>query len=91
MNKGSHCNPQEAVQIHKDLHSKHSVAIHWGSFQLTEEAMDAPPRELKDAIRLDYSYQGDQEKLHPPVKFSILGHGETLVLKDEKSPSVSEK
>eukprot|EP00535_Pseudo-nitzschia_heimii_P008806 CAMPEP_0197185328 /NCGR_PEP_ID=MMETSP1423-20130617/11713_1 /TAXON_ID=476441 /ORGANISM="Pseudo-nitzschia heimii, Strain UNC1101" /LENGTH=165 /DNA_ID=CAMNT_0042636361 /DNA_START=1664 /DNA_END=2161 /DNA_ORIENTATION=- len=98
MNKDSHCNPQEAVEIHKDLHSKHSVAVHWGSFQLTEEAMDAPPRELKDAIRSEHQYEGTWRKkdtsdpysdgsIYPPIKFSILGHGETLVLKDQKSDS----
>ena len=98
MNKDSHCNPKEAVQIHKDLHSKHSVAIHWGSFQLTEETMDAPPRDLEDAIRSENRKQETQRivnmsdsyidgLIYPPIKFSILGHGETLVLNDEKSRS----
>jgi len=95
MNKDSHCNPQEAVKIHKDLHSKHSVAIHWGSFQLTEESMGAPPHELEDAIRSERQGHQHINKLsdsigdgisYSPINFSVLGHGETLVLKDEKKP-----
>lgn len=76
MNKDSHCNPEEAVKIHKDLRSKESVAIHWGSFQLAEESMDAPPKDLEDAVRS----AGDEIS---PIKFITLGHGETWILKDE--------
>jgi hypothetical protein len=92
MNKDSHCNPEEAVKIHKDLHSKQSVAIHWGSFQLTEESMDAPPRELENAICSEQqnnqhinksSISFGDDILSSPIRFRVLGHGETMVLKDE--------
>ena len=94
MNKDSHCNPREAVKIHKDLHSKHSVAIHWGSFQLTEEAMDAPPNELEIAIESEKNDNKHDNTVSSPssdrtfnrsINFSVLGHGETLVLEEEKS------
>lgn len=78
LNRDAHCNPQEAVQIHKDLQSKHSVAIHWGSFQLTEESMCAPPQELGNAIRAE----------NIPINFTVLGHGETLVKTTEKRKQV---
>ena len=51
MNKDSHCNPDEALRIHKDLHSNRSIGIHWGSFQLAEESLGAPLRDLEEAIR----------------------------------------
>jgi L-ascorbate metabolism protein UlaG (beta-lactamase superfamily) len=44
-----HCNPAEAVQIHRDLGASVSVAMHWGTFQLTDEGRDEPPRALAAA------------------------------------------
>jgi len=45
-----HCNPAEAVQIHCDLRARKSVAMHWGTFQLTDEGRDAPPQALLAAL-----------------------------------------
>jgi N-acyl-phosphatidylethanolamine-hydrolysing phospholipase D len=50
MNKDAHCDPYEALQIHNDIQSKHSIAIHWGSFNLGEEPLYEPPQLLYDAI-----------------------------------------
>jgi len=47
--KDQHCNPQESVQIFHDLHCKQALAVHWGTFQLTDEALDEPPRALEAA------------------------------------------
>ena len=44
-----HCNPAEAVQIHCDVGARRSMAMHWGTFQLTDEARGAPLRELAAA------------------------------------------
>ena len=44
-----HMNPAEAVQAHLDAGARRSVAMHWGTFQLTDEARDAPPRALAAA------------------------------------------
>ena len=44
-----HVNPEEAVKIHLDVNSKFSVAMHWGSFILTDEPMDQPPKDLAQA------------------------------------------
>ncbi len=45
-----HCDPAEAVQIHRDLGSRLSLAMHWGTFQLTDEARETPPLALAAAL-----------------------------------------
>lgn len=46
-----HVDPDEAVQIMEDLGAVRSVGIHWGIFQLTDEAWGEPPKLLLDALR----------------------------------------
>jgi N-acyl-phosphatidylethanolamine-hydrolysing phospholipase D len=48
--QAQHVNPEEAVKIHSDLGARHSVAIHWGTFQLSNEMLDEPPRRLTHAL-----------------------------------------
>jgi L-ascorbate metabolism protein UlaG (beta-lactamase superfamily) len=47
--KYNHMNPEEAVQAHIDLKSKKSIATHFGTFQLTNESIDDPVKDLKIA------------------------------------------
>lgn len=42
-----HVDPAQAVQAHLDVGAKQSVAMHFGTFQLTDEAIDAPVEELR--------------------------------------------
>ncbi|HET6957260.1 MAG TPA: MBL fold metallo-hydrolase [Vicinamibacterales bacterium] len=46
-----HMNPAEAVQAHLELQASRSVAMHYGTFQLTTEAIDEPVRALDEARR----------------------------------------
>lgn len=66
-----HVNPEEAVRIHRDLGAKRSLGMHWGTFQLTDESLDAPPAALA-AARKEMGVPDDQ--------FFVLAIGETLRL-----------
>ncbi|PKR89582.1 MBL fold metallo-hydrolase [Pleomorphomonas diazotrophica] len=47
--KEHHMNPEEAVLAHREVGARRSIAIHWGCFQLTDEALDEPPLRLAAA------------------------------------------
>lgn len=46
----AHVNPADAVRIHNDIVAKQSVAVHWGTFQLTAEPVHEPPQKLIEAV-----------------------------------------
>ena len=64
-----HMNPEEAVRAHLDLEARMSIGTHYGCFQLTDEGIDAPVREL-DAARRRHGV--------PAYRFRALETGETL-------------
>jgi N-acyl-phosphatidylethanolamine-hydrolysing phospholipase D len=66
--KDQHVNPEESVQIFQDLGCQRALAVHWGTFQLTNEALDQPPRDLAQAR----SHHG-----LTPSDFDTLAIGET--------------
>ena len=69
--KYHHCNVDEAIQIHKDLKSKKSIAMHWGTFQLTDGPMDEPIKLLKKLA---------PEKNLLSNEFVAMTHGESKIL-----------
>ncbi|MFL6566225.1 MAG: MBL fold metallo-hydrolase [Burkholderiales bacterium] len=67
-----HMDPAEAVQAHKDVNARRSLAIHWGTFDgLTDESLYEPPQRLDEARR-KAGLREDQ--------FFVLKHGETRSL-----------
>jgi len=71
--KDVHLNPHEAVQAHSDLNSNLSVAIHFGTFQLTLEGVDQPVTDLKAALK---KQQFDEDR------FLILQPGDSRLIVD---------
>ena len=71
-----HVDPAQAVLIHKNIETKRSIAIHWGTFQLTHEPFFEPPKLLREAMDFENLSQN---------QFEILQIGETLVLERMKA------
>ena len=53
-----HTNPEEALQIGKDLNSKKVVGMHWGTVVLSLEPIMEPPKRFKDSAK-DFGYSKD--------------------------------
>ncbi len=69
--KEYHVNPTEAVQVMLDVKAKQAMGVHWGTFPLSDESLDQPPKDLKDALK---------DKHLPPDIFFVLHQGETRKL-----------
>lgn len=64
-----HMNPDEAVKAYLDLRGKIFCAMHWGTFDLSDEKCDEPPKKLLsyvDSLKLDKE------------NFKVFKHGETI-------------
>jgi len=53
-----HTNPEEALQIGKDLNSKKVVGMHWGTVVLSLEPIMEPPKRFKDSAK-NFGYSKD--------------------------------
>ena len=69
--KKMHVNPADAVQLMLDLDAKQAFGVHWGTFKLTQEAFDHPPRDLMDAL---------QARGLPSDRVWLMRHGETRAM-----------
>ena len=63
-----HVDPEEAVRAFQDLRARRAIGMHFGTFQLTDEAIDAPVAALHEAR----SRLGVAES-----EFEVLAFGET--------------
>jgi L-ascorbate metabolism protein UlaG (beta-lactamase superfamily) len=61
-----HMSPEEALRAHEILGAQTSIAIHHGTFQLADEAIDTPKKRLLTCA--------------PPDSFRVLDNGQPLVL-----------
>jgi L-ascorbate metabolism protein UlaG (beta-lactamase superfamily) len=66
---GQHVDPEEAIRIMQDCGARQAFGHHWGTFQLTWEAVNAPPRALAAALAA---------KGVPPDRFPALHPGQPV-------------
>ena len=45
-----HASPEDSVKIHCDTRSRLSLGMHWGTFLLTDEPVDEPPKALRKEV-----------------------------------------
>ncbi|KAK0660831.1 beta-lactamase superfamily domain-containing protein [Cercophora samala] len=63
-----HASPEDAVGIFRDTRCKQGLGMYWGTWALTFEEVDEPPRLLREALRS----RGMNQKV-----FGVIGIGET--------------
>jgi N-acyl-phosphatidylethanolamine-hydrolysing phospholipase D len=73
-----HMNPEEAVRAYQDLTGTDGkgtvmMAVHWGTFKLTDEPMDEPPARVRAAWEADGL---------TPRTLWVPRHGETRLIED---------
>lgn len=71
MSSGSHVGPAEAALIHQRLGAARSLAIHWGTFRLSYEGYDTPPKMLALAMRCTGGSGFDAARIGVPFEVPV--------------------
>jgi L-ascorbate metabolism protein UlaG (beta-lactamase superfamily) len=80
--RSQHMTPEDAVQAFVDLGARRLVPMHWGTFKLTDEPLDEPPRRLL----------ADWQRRHVPGEtLSILPIGGSLELRGQAAADRTER
>lgn len=69
--QGEHMDPADAVKAFQDVRASKAIGVHWGTFELTDEPLDEPPKKLAQALHA--------ANLKPDA-FVVMRHGQTLRL-----------
>lgn len=73
MAAGSHIGPIDAVRVFERLGAARAIGIHWGTFRLSYEAYDTPPRMLAAVMRcagLPQSGLFDTARIGRPIEIA---------------------
>jgi L-ascorbate metabolism protein UlaG (beta-lactamase superfamily) len=70
--QNQHINPAESVRIFQDCGATQAIGHHWGTFQLTNEAHDQPPKDLAAALATE-QISADRFPAFQPGQVLITG------------------
>jgi L-ascorbate metabolism protein UlaG (beta-lactamase superfamily) len=73
-----HMSPEQAVQAFVDLGARDFLAMHWGTFKLTDEPLDEPPQRLRAEWH---------RRALPDERLQILAVGQTYTATDRSMAS----
>lgn len=76
-----HMSPAQSLAAWRDLGASHFVGMHWGAFDLSNEALDAGPRWLARALA---------ERDLPRERFHVLAPGGSLALRGPRGAARAE-
>ncbi|MGU3316048.1 MBL fold metallo-hydrolase [Sphingomonas sp. M6A6_1c] len=86
MRSGSHVGPAEAALIHQRLGAARSLPIHWGTFRLSYEGYDTPPKLLTAAMRCTGGRGFAAERLGVP--FEVAPYAKPVTGKPMTAPEM---
>ncbi|MFQ5444965.1 MAG: hypothetical protein ACE5EK_10155, partial [Nitrospinales bacterium] len=56
------------LQAFQDLKARQFMGVHWGTFDLTNEPLDLPPKVLREEV---------EQRGFDPARYWVFAHGET--------------
>lgn len=74
--RAQHNNPDEAVRIARLLNARRALGIHWGTFEISHEPLDQPPRDVAAALKA---------QALPPDHVWLMKQGEVRALPVEEA------
>lgn len=75
-----HMEPEDSLRAYEDLSATHFVGMHWGTFDLSDEPLEAGPRWLRRAVT---------ERSLAPGRFHVLDVGGSVGLSGLRNETVA--
>lgn len=82
-----HIAPEQAIEVQKIIGARQAVAMHWGTFSLSDEPLDEPPRLLAEALLKNH--QSAESFFVMKQGETRVKEGDTWTVVDNQLPSVN--
>jgi L-ascorbate metabolism protein UlaG (beta-lactamase superfamily) len=68
-----HMSPLESLRAQSELRATHLVGMHWGAFDLSDEALDAGPRNIRELLNEGFADEAATHVLQPGGSLALTG------------------